>query len=177
MGHRASGNGGRVRPVFRNLNDPGAPSQGCVAEPRTPIGASLDLLGPGLVTTVVTQPAYWGSIGVGRPRIYGTGRVVASCAPRRPVHSPGFGQSMAMSLGPRLLLAGLGLAVGASLFGAAVVPAPISFSVASLYGGTVVRRDRSELGAEIERAPANRVRAAGDYGPERFSLLIRRRNA
>jgi hypothetical protein len=65
-----------------------------------------------------------------------------------------------MSLGPRLLLAGLTLALVAFLFGVAVVPAHVSLGGGSLRCGTVVRPDRSELGAVCDRAGANQLRAA-----------------
>ena len=64
-----------------------------------------------------------------------------------------------MSLGPRLLLAGLTLALVAFLFGVAVVPTHVSFGAGSLRCGTVVRPDRSELGAVCDRAAANQLRA------------------
>ena len=64
-----------------------------------------------------------------------------------------------MSLGPRLLLAGLTLALVAFLFGVAVVPTHVSFGAGSLRCGTVVRPDRSELGAVCYRAAANQLRA------------------
>lgn len=64
-----------------------------------------------------------------------------------------------MSLGPRLLLAGLTLALVAFLFGVAVVPTHVSFGAGSLRCGTVVRSDRSELGAVCDRAAANQLRA------------------
>jgi hypothetical protein len=65
-----------------------------------------------------------------------------------------------MSLGPRLLLAGLTLALVAFLVGVAVVPTHVSFGGGSLRCGTVARPDRSELGAVCERAAANQLRAA-----------------
>jgi hypothetical protein len=64
-----------------------------------------------------------------------------------------------MSLGPRLLLAGLTLALVAFLFGVAVVPTHVSFGAGSLRCGTVVRPDRSELGAVCDRATTNQLRA------------------
>ena len=64
-----------------------------------------------------------------------------------------------MSLGPRLLLAGLTLALVAFLFGVAVVPTHVSFGAGSLRCGTVARPDRSELGAVCDRAAANQLRA------------------
>lgn len=65
-----------------------------------------------------------------------------------------------MSLGPRLLLAGLALALGAFLLAVAVVPTHVSFGAGSLRCGTVVHPDRSELGAVCDRAAANQLRAA-----------------
>jgi hypothetical protein len=65
-----------------------------------------------------------------------------------------------MSLGPRLLLVGLALALGAFLLGVAVVPTHVSFGAGSLRCGTVVHPDRSELGAVCVRAAANQLRAA-----------------
>lgn len=64
-----------------------------------------------------------------------------------------------MSLGPRLLLVGLTLALVAFLFGVAIVPTHVSFGAGSLRCGTVVRPDRSELGAVCDRAAANQLRA------------------
>ena len=63
-------------------------------------------------------------------------------------------------LATRLLLAGLALALVAFLFGVAVVPTHVSFGGGSLRCGTVVRPDRSELGAVCDRAAANQLRAA-----------------
>jgi hypothetical protein len=65
-----------------------------------------------------------------------------------------------MPLGPRVLLAGLTLALVAFLFGVAVVPTHVSFGGGSLRCGTVVRPDRSELGAVCDRAATNQLRAA-----------------
>jgi hypothetical protein len=65
-----------------------------------------------------------------------------------------------MSLGPRLFLAGLTVSLVAFLFGVAVVPTHVSFGGGSLRCGTVVRPDRSELGAVCDRAAANQLRAA-----------------
>ena len=65
-----------------------------------------------------------------------------------------------MSLASRRLVAGLTLALVAFLFGVAVVPTHVSFGGGSLRCGTVVRPDRSELGAVCDRAAANQLRAA-----------------
>lgn len=65
-----------------------------------------------------------------------------------------------MSLGPRLLLAGLTLALVEFLFGVAVVPTHVSFGGGSLRCGTVVRPGLSGLGAVCDRAAANQLRAA-----------------
>lgn len=70
-----------------------------------------------------------------------------------------------MSLGPRLLLAGLTLALVAFLFGVAVVPTHVSFGAGSLRCGTVVRPDRSELGAVWVR-PSGCEPASGDAGSD-----------